>query len=91
LCSCCCSLLVRINVLEHLDASSGLTVKSETVVALPLGSGLDSSASLRALCFRISTRWSRMWSWSWGFRSSKTSLQLYARIHGRDLIYWVWE
>jgi len=53
---CCCSLIVRINILTHLDASfigPSLTVNFETVMVSFLGSGSFSSASSWALCFRI--------------------------------------
>jgi hypothetical protein len=55
--SCCCSLLVSINILEHPDASfNSVQVpqsNSKTVIVPSLGSNSGSSDSSRALCFRI--------------------------------------
>jgi hypothetical protein len=70
---CCCSLIVRINILTHLDASfmgPGLAFNFETVMVRFLGSGYISSVSSWAFCFRISTR-SSLRSWSYELRTQR--------------------
>lgn len=69
--SCCCTVLIWVNLLKHLNASFKVSKplsQRSTIMVPSLGSDLGSwpfSASSGALCFLISTRWSSMRSWLW--------------------------
>lgn len=77
---------VSSNTLMPATVSPSHSVNFDTVMVLSLG-----SASSGALCFRISTIWSRVrsrsWSRSWSCSNSKTSSASYARICALGLIY----
>jgi hypothetical protein len=66
-------------------------VHFKPVVVVSFGSGSGSSASWRALCFRILTRFSSVISWSRLFSYSKTSLASDVRICASGLVYWFWK
>jgi len=60
--SCCCSVLVSINYIKHLNSGVSETKQLgqlQNCLGPPLGSGSGLSDSSKTLCFRISTRWSR--------------------------------
>ena len=64
------------------------SVNFNTVKVLSSGSGSGSgySAPSRPFCFRISTRWSGVSSWSWEFNNSKTSSASYLQTFALGLI-----
>ena len=88
--SCCCSPPVPVNVFKHLDASFG---PSKPLSQLQRRYGpllrvrLRSLCPLKALCFRISTRWSDVTSWSWEFSNSKTSSASYVQTSALGLMH----
>lgn len=76
--SCCYSLL---NVLKHLDA-----ICNQPKTSTPS----CSSASWRALCCWISTRWLTISCWSRQFSKSNISSASFVRTCGLSLVYSVW-
>ena len=56
--------------------SKSLSKIKKNVIVPSLGSNSGSSDSSRALCFRISTTWSKLGSWSWEFSDWKTPFSI---------------
>ena len=72
--SSCCLLLLHINALKYLDASfnqSSPSVNFVIVMDFSLGWGSGSSASSKALCFRIWKRSPSVSFWLWEYSTSK--------------------
>jgi len=86
--SCCCSLLFRIRVLKY-HVTPRLSANFKTLMGLCLGSGSGSSACLKALYFRVSTRWPSVSSSSCVFSNATTFSASYIRICALRLIYWI--
>ena len=89
--SCCRSLLVSMNVLEHADANysqSSTSVKFKTIMVLGLGYGFSDSS--RALYFRISTTWSKVGLWWWEFSNTKTSSTTRVQNCALDVMWSIW-
>jgi hypothetical protein len=82
----CCSLLIRMDVLRHLDASQ-LQNRHGPLPRLRLW---FRTFFKDTVCFRISTRTSCVSSWSWEFSNPETSSGFYARIFALGLILIVW-
>ena len=67
------------------------SVTFNNVTALSSGSRSGHSAPSRPVCFRISTRWSGVSSWSWEFSNLKTSSASYVQTFALGFGYWVWK
>jgi len=81
--SICCCLLQSV-----LDRSPSANLRTVTVLSLGWRSG--SSASYGTLFFLISTRRSRLSSWSWDCSNSRTHPATHVPICALALVYKVW-
>ena len=76
------------------SASTKPSVNFKTVLVLSIGSGSGSgsgsSAYSRTFCFRISTNWCSVRSWSWECSNQKTSSTFYLWICGLGFTCCVW-
>jgi hypothetical protein len=83
----CCSLIIQVNVLNHLDASCN---ESKLLSQLSWSSPCTQAHVLQFLHGQFSTRSLSMISWSWKFRNSQTSSAMNKLIYMLVSIYWDW-